>query len=468
MTTLWSGRFEGPPDAGLLAYGASFAVDRRLFEDDIAGSLAWAEALAAAGVLAPAEGAAIARELADLLRRGREDPAFLEGEDEDVHSFVERHLVARLGDVGRKLHTGRSRNEQVSLDLRLYLRRRIPLLQRRVAMLAAALVAQARAAGDAIMPAYTHLRRAQPVLAAHYFLAHVAALRRDHERLGRAAEAADALPLGSGAVAGSAYAVDVAALARRLGFSRIVANSLDAASDRDFVADFLHAAAMAMIHLSRLAEDLVIFGGEEFGFVELADETTTGSSLMPQKKNPDPLELVRGRTGRTIGLLAGWLATLKGLPSGYNRDLQEDKPAVFDAEDTLAASLEAAAVVVSRMRLNLEAMARAAGGLLLATDVADYLVARGVPFRRAHEIVGGIVRKALAEGRELSSLALDEWRAFSDRFDADIAERLSARASVAARRTPQSTAPEAVAAALAEAERWVAAHAGTDPARASR
>ncbi|HXH06164.1 MAG TPA: argininosuccinate lyase [Vicinamibacterales bacterium] len=468
MTTLWSGRFAGPPDADLLAFGASFAVDRRLFEDDVTGSLAWAEALANAGVLEPAEADALARELADLLRRGREDPSFLAGDDEDVHSFVERHLVARLGDVGRKLHTGRSRNEQVSLDLRLYLRRRIPLLQQRVAALAATLVGQARAAGEALMPAYTHLRRAQPVRAAHYFLAHVAALRRDHARLGSAAEAADALPLGSGAVAGTSYAVDVGALARRLGFSRVVANSLDAASDRDFVADFLYAAALTMVHLSRLAEDVILFSGEEFSFFELADETTTGSSLMPQKKNPDPLELVRGRTGRAIGHLTGWLATLKGLPSGYNRDLQEDKPAVFDAEDTLAASLEAVTAVVSRMRANREVMARAAGGLLVATDVADYLVARGVPFRRAHEIVGAVVRKAIAEDRPLSSLTLDEWRAFSDRFDADIAARLTAEASVAARRTPQSTGPDAVAAALEEAERWVAAHLERDPARASR
>ena len=268
-----------------------------------------------------------------------------------MHSFVERKLIERIGDAGRRLHTGRSRNEQVSLDLRLYLRRRIPALQSGISRLVAALADQAERAGSALMPSYTHLRRAQPVLVAHFFLAHASALRRDHARLAAAADEADALTLGSGAVAGTSYPVDTTRLARALGFSRIVPNSIDASSDRDFVASFLYATSLAMVHLSRLSEDFIIFTGEEYGFFELADASATGSSMMPQKKNPDPLELVRGKTGRAIGRLTGWLASMKGLPSGYNKDLQEDKEAVFDSEATLAASLAAAHAVVSRLSL---------------------------------------------------------------------------------------------------------------------
>ena len=305
------------------------------------------------------------------------------------------------------------------------------------------------------MPAYTHLRRAQPVLIAHFLLAHAAALRRDHGRFQIAITEADALPLGSGAVAGTNYPIDTAALAARLGFSRVVANSIDASADRDFVSAFLHACALTMVHLSRFAEDIVIFSGEEHGFFELSDEASTGSSMMPQKKNPDPLELVRGKTGRAIGHLAGWLATMKGLPSGYNKDLQEDKEAVFDAEATVAGSLEAVAIVVEGLSVNSERAERAAAGLLLATDVADYLVGKGVPFRRAHELVGAMTRRLLAEGRDFESLPLPEWRGYSELFEADVIDRVTARASVEARRTPQSTHPGAVQAALREMGGWL-------------
>jgi argininosuccinate lyase len=456
VTTLWSGRFDAAPDAAMLEFGASFPFDRRLFEDDVAGSVAWAEALGQAGVLAPADVHAIVRGLQDVLEAGRADPSFVSGDDEDVHSFVERQLVARVGDAGRRLHTGRSRNEQVSLDLRLYVRRRIAALQHLVAGLVSALVELAERSGGALMPAYTHLRRAQPVLIAHFLLAHASALRRDHARLGAASAEADALPLGSGAVAGTNYAVDTAALARRLGFSRVVSNSLDASSDRDFVCAFLHACALTMVHLSRLAEDIIIFSGEEHGFFELSDAASTGSSMMPQKKNPDPLELVRGKSGRTIGRLAGFLATLKGLPSGYNKDLQEDKEAVFDADATVTGCLEAAAIVVKGLSIDGERAGRAAAGLLLATDVADYLVARGMPFRRAHELVGGMTRRLLAAGRDFESLQPAEWREHSELFGDDIRDRITARASVDARRTPQSTQPAAVQAALRETRAWLA------------
>jgi argininosuccinate lyase len=454
---LWSGRFAEEPDAEIFAWGASFSFDRRLFDDDVAGSLAWAEALEAAGAISGDDARAIRDSLTAILDEAHRDPSFLEPgtPDEDVHSFVERKLVERIGDAGRRLHTGRSRNEQISVDLRLYLRRRIAALQNDTSRLVAALADQAEAARDAVIPAYTHLRRAQPVLVAHFFLAHVAAFRRDHARLGRAAEEADALPLGSGAIAGTNYAIDTSALAARLGFSRVVSNSLDASSDRDFVSSFLHAAALAMVHLSRLAEDLILFTGEEFGFFTLADAVATGSSLMPQKKNPDPLELVRGKSGRAIGTLTGWLASMKGLPAGYNKDLQEDKEAVFDAEDTLAGSLAATRTVVAGLTLDRTRAASAASGLLLATDVADYLVARGMPFRSAHELVGTMVRRLLDENRGFESLAPAEWRRFSELFGDDVRERVSAAASVAAKRTPQSTAPGAVAQQLADVRGWL-------------
>ena len=455
MSTLWSGRFDAAPDAATLEWGSSFGFDRRLFEDDVTGSLAWARALARAGVLSDSEAASIAAALTGVLEHGRSDPSSVTGPDEDVHSFVERLLVQELGDAGKRLHTGRSRNEQVSVDLRLYLRRRIPILQGAVARVVGALARQARAAGDALMPSFTHFRPAQPVLVAHFLLAHAAPLRRDHQRLAAARGEADALPLGSGAIAGTSYAVDVEALARDLGFSRIVPNSIDASSDRDFALSFLYACALTMVHLSRLAEDFIIFCGDEHRFFELSDALSTGSSMMPQKKNPDPLELVRGKTGRAIGHLMAMLTTIKGLPTGYNKDLQEDKQAVFDTEDTLIGCLTVVESVVHGVSLNRARAEAAASGLLLATDVADYLVGRGVPFRTAHEIVGAIVRKLVAEQREFSSLTPAEWHAASDRFGDDIVGRVTPRMSVGAKRTPQSTAPEAVGAQLAELEQWL-------------
>jgi argininosuccinate lyase len=453
--TLWSGRFDIAPDPAAFDFGISFGFDRALFEDDVTGSIAWAQALAAAGVLSSDDATAIVAALRDILEQGRRDPSWVTGPDEDVHSFVERQLVERIGDAGRRLHTGRSRNEQVSLDLRLYLRRRIGLLQRGVVRLVAACADQAEQAGAAMMPSYTHLRRAQPVLVAHFFLSHASALRRDHARLAVAAQEADSLTLGSGAIAGTSYGIDTDLLARTLGFSRVVANSMDASSDRDFVATFLYAISLGMVHLSRIAEDLIIFTGEEYGFFDLSDASATGSSMMPQKKNPDPLELVRGKTGRAIGRLTGWLTTMKGLPGGYNKDLQEDKEAVFDAEGTYAASLAATHAVVSRLSVNAERSGHAASGLLLATDVADYLVARGMPFRRAHEVVAAMVRRLLAQGRDFSTLTLAEWREASDMFGEDAPRAATALASVQARRTPQSTNPDAVRAALEDCRRWI-------------
>jgi argininosuccinate lyase len=454
---LWSGRFDAAPDPDAFDFGVSFPFDRRLFEDDVTGSLAWAAALVGCGALSADDGRLIRDGLLAILEQGRRDPSWVNGSDEDVHSFVERALIDRIGDVGRRLHTGRSRNEQVSVDLRLYLRRRIPLVQAKIRDLILALVEQAERSGMALMPSYTHMRRAMPVLVSHFLLSHAAALRRDYDRFAAAADEADALPLGSGAIAGTGYPVDVNALATRLGFSRVVLNSIDASSDRDFAASFVYACALAMVHLSRLAEDFILLTGEEFAFFELADRSATGSSMMPQKKNPDPLELVRGKTGRAIGHLTGLLVTMKGLPTGYNKDLQEDKEPVFDSEDTLTVSLVAARAVISDLTLKPERTKLAASGLLLATDVADYLVARGVSFRQAHEIVGGMVRELLTHGRDFESLSLDDWRAFSAHFGDDVRDAVTPEASVRARKTPQSTAPDAVHAALAETRKWLAA-----------
>ena len=458
MAHLWSGRFAGDPDAELFAFGASFRFDRRLFEDDVRGSLAWAAALARAGVLSRADADAIAGGLRDVLRDALADPSRLSPDahgDEDVHAYVERELVARIGDAGRRLHTGRSRNEQVAVDLRLYLKRRVPLVQDAIALVVGALAQLADRAGDALMPSYTHLRRAQPVLVAHFLLSHAAALRRDHARLARVLDEIDELPLGSGAIAGTAYPIDVHALAADLGFSRIARNSMDVSGDRDFVSSFLHTAALGMVHLSRIAEDFILFTSEEFGFFELADSAATGSSLMPQKKNPDPLELVRGKSGRVVGHLTGWLTSMKGLPAGYSKDLQEDKEALFGAEDTWTASLRASASVVGGLQPKPEVSGRAASGLLLATDVADYLVAKGLPFRDAHEVVGGLVRDLLAQSRAFDELSVDEWRRYSPLFDAGVIDAVSARASIQKQQTPQSTSPKAVAAALAETREWL-------------
>ena len=458
MAHLWSGRFAGDPDADLFAFGSSFRFDRRLFEDDIRGSRAWAAGLARAGVLSAVDAAAIDGGLREILETGLADPSFVSDThgDEDIHAFVERELIARIGEAGRRLHTGRSRNEQVAVDLRLYLKRRVPAIQREIASAVATLVDLADRAGDALMPSYTHLRRAQPVLVAHFLLSHVAALRRDVDRLAAVLAEADELPLGSGAIAGTSYAIDVHGLAGALGFGRISRNSMDVSGDRDFVASFLHAASLGMVHLSRIAEDFILFTSEEFGYFELADSAATGSSLMPQKKNPDPLELVRGKSGRVIGHLAGWLVTMKGLPAGYNKDLQEDKEALFDAEDTWVGCLRAASSVVAGLRPNPAVTTRAASGLLLATDVADYLVAKGLPFRDAHEVVGALVRRLLSEGRSFDDLSAEEWRQHSSLFGEDVGRAITPLASVEKKQTPQSTAPGAVAAALTETRNWLA------------
>src|SRR5262245_45346582 len=373
---LWGGRFKDQADAEFARFNASFAFDRRLIEADITGSLAHAEALAAAGILADDEARRIAWGLNEIMRRAREDRSFLDSRDaEDVHSFVEAELVATIGDVGYKLHAGRSRNDQVATDLRLFLRGEIDRTLELIDALRLSLVDLAEASSDVPIPGYTHLQRAQPLLFAHYLLAFFEMLKRDRQRFVEARRRVNVLPLGAAALAGTGFPLDRQRVATRLGFEGICENSLDAVSDRDFVVEFIGAAAITMMHLSRLAEDFIIYSTAEFGFIELSDAVATGSSLMPQKKNPDSLELIRGKAGRVFGHQAALLATMKGLPLAYNKDMQEDKEALFDTIDTLGGSLRVMSTVLQNIRVKPDRMREAArASCSNATDLADYLV----------------------------------------------------------------------------------------------
>ena len=459
MTHLWSGRFDGAPDEEVFAFQASFAFDRRLFDDDVTGSLAWAEALAGAGVLSAGDAAAIRDALIEIRDRGRGDPAFVDGPDEDVHAFVERKLIERVGDAGKRLHTGRSRNEQVALDLRLYLRRRITAVQHEVVALVDALAGRAESAGRALMPSYTHLRRAQPILVAHYFLAHAAALRRAHRRFEVARDEADALTLGSGAIAGSSYDVDTAALARRLGFSRVVANSLDATADRDFVSGFLHACAGTMVHLSRLAEDLVILTSEEFGFLGLSDAVTTGSSLMPQKKNPDPSSWCGARrAGSSAGSPAG-SPRRRGWPAATTRTCRRTRRRSSTPRTPCSARFAPPPPSSAPSRSTRPGPARRPrGSRSRPTSPTCWWPGESRSARRTRW--WGASSATSWRGARLRVADPREWRRYHERLDAESAARITARGSVEARRTPQSTGPEAVAAALGETRRWIDATEG--------
>ncbi|MBI4216255.1 MAG: argininosuccinate lyase [Chloroflexi bacterium] len=429
----------------------SLPFDRRLWRQDIAGSVAWARMLARQGIVSDKEAELIVMGLAAIREELDYGPFNLTGED--IHMAIEARLAQKIGEVAGKLHTGRSRNDQVALDLRLYVKETIGEAQGAIKGLQEALLGLAERHQSTALPGYTHLQRAQPVLLAHHLLAYFEMLERDRERFADGLKRADVLPLGSGALAGVPYPIDRDFLARELGFSQISTNSMDAVSDRDFVVEFLAASAMAMAHLSRLAEDIILWSSTEFGFVELGADYATGSSIMPQKRNPDAAELVRGKAGRVFGHLVGLLATLKGLPLTYNKDLQEDKEALFDAADTLLACLEISAGLVATLKVKEEAMARATqGGYLLATELADYLVGKGVPFRQAHGIVARLVAYAQGQGKELGELSLEEYRRFSPHFGED-ARQISVASALAARRSVGGTAPERVAAALAAARR---------------
>jgi argininosuccinate lyase len=450
---LWGGRFTGETDAGFAAYNRSFPFDRRLFAADARASIAHAEALRDAGVLSAEEAHAVTGGLRTLIERAASDPGFLEdAAAEDVHSFIEARLVELAGEAGRKLHTGRSRNDQVATALRLWLREEIDVIGARARDAQSALLDLAGRHRDAVIPGYTHLQRAQPVLFAHWCLAYFEMLARDRSRLADARRRANVLPLGSAALAGTSYPVDRARVARALGFDSVSRNSLDAVSDRDFCVEFCAAASLVMVHLSRLAEDLIAYATTEFGLVELGDAVSTGSSLMPQKKNPDALELLRGKSARVFGHTVALLTVLKGLPLAYNKDMQEDKEAVFDAADTVRASLEVTAVVLGSVSLR-EGRARelAARGYMNATELADYLARRGLPFREAHEAAGRAVLRALSRGAELHELPIEELRAVSPLIGEDVYDALTLDSTLASKSQTGGTAPARVAEALAAA-----------------
>jgi len=447
----WSGRFADATDALVEAYTSSIAADQRLLAADIIGSIAHVRMLGRRGIIPAEDATTIERALQAMLDEAERGAFHLRPELEDVHMNVEAALAERIGPAAGRLHTARSRNDQVATDLRIYVRDAAADAIHAIHDLEEALLALAEANVDAIMPGYTHLQRAQPVLLAHHLLAYVEMLVRDEVRFWAALETADVLPLGSGALAGSPYALDREAVADALGFAEISRNSIDAVSDRDFAVDYVYAAAMTMTHLSRLAEEIILWSSAEFGFIRLPDAFATGSSIMPQKKNPDVAELARGRTGRVIGDLVALLTMLKGLPLAYNRDLQEDKPSLFDAEAVLLPTLAVLAEMLPRIEIDRERMrAAAAANFSLATDYADYLVRKGLPFREAHGVVGKMVRACEDRGISVESLSLDELRAFSPLFAED-ALGITLESSVASRDVPGGTAPARVKAALRSA-----------------
>lgn len=443
---LWGGRFERTPNVEFDTFQRSFAFDRCLLPYELAVDRVWAKALQGAGIL---EGDEVQKTLVALDRieeRARKEKAWLDSSDaEDVHHFVEKALVEELGALGWKLHTGRSRNELVATDFRMFVKEAAAQIKVALADLIRAFVGLAKSNLHLPMAGMTHMQHAQPMLLSHYLLAHAEAFLRDVARLESAALNADSCPIGSGALAGCSFAIDREAIARELGFARITANSLDAVSDRDFALDYLFALSGIATHLSRLSEDFVLFASQEFGYVLLPDEYSTGSSLMPQKKNPDAWELLRGKTGRITGALIGLLTTLKGLPSGYQRDLQEDKESLFAAHDQIAAMLAIATGALAATRFNEEKLkSAAANDALLATEAADYLVRKGVPFRQAHDIVGKLLREAERQNKKWTQLPLAELKKLSPVFENDFANGLNVESALAAKAVPGGTSRESV------------------------
>jgi argininosuccinate lyase len=451
---LWGGRFSGKADPGFAEFNNSFRFDRRMFEVDVRASIAYCAALERAGVLTSTDATLIRDGLESVLAEGISVKSLAE----DVHSYVESRLVELVGDVGRKLHTGRSRNDQVATDFRLWMREALDQIQGLVREVQTALVefgernSDAKSNSHVVVPGYTHLQRAQPVLLAHWCLAYFEMLVRDRERFAETQRRVNVLPLGSAALAGTSFPIDRERLATELGFASVTRNSLDAVSDRDFCVEFLSDCSLVMVHLSRLAEDIVLYATSEFGFFELGDAIATGSSLMPQKKNPDSMELVRGKAGRVFGDLIGTLTMLKGLPLAYNKDMQEDKEAVFDAFDTVSSCLQVTTTVMRNITVNKErALAAASSGYMNATELADYLVRKGMPFRNAHEVVGKIVMRAIELKQELDQLSIAELREFSPVFDDDVYLALSLEQTLKSKAQLGGTSPELITAALAQA-----------------
>jgi len=451
---LWGGRFENAPDARFDAFQRSWAFDRRLLPYEIAVDRAWAKALQGVGIFMETEVQQTLAALGKIAERAGNDKVWLDSSTaEDVHQFVENALVEELGPLGWKLHTGRSRNELVATDFRLFVIDAAAAIREALYALLGAVLAQAKANLKVPMAGMTHMQHAQPILLSHFLMAHAEAFSRDLARLQHAAASADACPMGSGALAGCSFTIDRTALAKELGFSRITANSLDAVSDRDFALDYLFALSGIATHLSRLAEDFVLFASQEFSYVVLPDEYSTGSSLMPQKKNPDSWELLRGKTGRIIAALFSLLTTLKGLPSSYQRDLQEDKEALFAAHDQVVDMLSVAAGALAGTKFHVDRFCVSASNpALLATDAADYLVHKGVPFRQAHDLVGKVLRVAEKQGKPWTQLSLNDVQKISPLFEKDFLQNLSVERALASKSVPGGTAEESVRAAIAQLE----------------
>ena len=441
---LWGGRFTGKTDPLMEKFNASIHFDRRLWRADLEGSKAYARAIARAGIITQEEAAALVSGLDEIALEWEAGAFVLQAGDEDIHTANERRLTEIAGSVAGKLHTGRSRNDQIATDVRLWLRAEIAELRRHLHQLIAVAVNRAEAEIDLLLPGYTHMQPAQPIRWSHWLLSHATPWERDAQRLDDLTRRVNVMPLGSGALAGNPFPIDREALAAELGFASVTANSLDGVSDRDFVAEFLFWATLTMLHLSRWAEDLIIYSSREFGFVRLADAYSTGSSLMPQKKNPDALELLRGKSGRVLGGLSGLMAMLKGLPSSYNKDLQEDKEPLFDAVDNLSGSLQIATGVLSTLSVNPQVMRAALSSEMLATDLADYLVRKGIPFREAHHITGAAVRMAEVQGIPLADLTLEDLHTLHDIFDTDVADVWHFEASVERRDVTGGTSRRSV------------------------
>ncbi|SEM15112.1 argininosuccinate lyase [Syntrophus gentianae] len=459
----WGGRFQEPTHELVEAFTASISFDRRLFRYDIEGSIAHAKMLARQGIISRGEARSIGKALQGILQDIERGAFEFSSKDEDIHMAIEKALIQRIGDAGAKLHTGRSRNDQVALDVRLYLRAEIQEILEEVLSLKAVFLELAREEAETILPGYTHLQKAQPVLLAHYLLAYREMLDRDESRLRDCYRRVNVLPLGAAALAGTSLPIDRAYVARLLKFPEISRNSMDTVSDRDFIAEFLFVASLIMMHLSRFCEDLILWSTGEFNFVEIADAFTTGSSIMPQKKNPDVAELIRGKTGRIYGNLVALLTLLKGLPMSYNRDLQEDKEPLFDTVDTVKASLKVLAEMSRHLKFHREKMEQEAqGGFSTATDLAEYLVMKGIPFREAHGIVGKLVRFCIESQKELASLSVTEFESFCPAIGEDVYDCLSLRNSVRSRKSYGGTAGEQVQEQIRQIEAQGRPHPGRE------
>ena len=450
---LWKGRFAKEENELANEFNSSVKFDKRLWHEDISGSIAHAKMLCKQGIISEKDCDSLVTHLKELLwdiEAGRE---YYESEDEDIHMFVERMLTKRAGNVGKKLHTARSRNDQVVLDFRMYQKVLIANLDRELASVMKVLVVLAKEHKETVMPGYTHLQKAQPVLFAHHLLAYYNMFNRDRERFSDCLKRTDYMPLGAGALAGTTYDTDRNYVAQELGFAHLCSNSMDAVSDRDFAIEFLSCCSTAMMHLSRLCEELILWASPDFGYIEMDDSFSTGSSIMPQKKNPDMAELIRGKTGRVYGDLMALLTVMKGLPLAYNKDMQEDKEPVFDAHDTLLHCLKMMEGMLSTMTVNVDRMAQSAkSGFMNATDAADYLVSKGIPFRDCHEIIGKMVLYCIENNKSLEDLSMPELKSFSPAFDDDIYDHIDIEACIKAKKSEGSTSYASVEKQLADIE----------------